>query len=255
LPVPSEVEPLQLRSSPSALANPLWESIGADLSRRVAGGEFAEGFPGELDLAREYGVSRGTIRNALRPLRETGAVTAQRGRKPQVVEGGGRGAFGPVYSLFASVRATGMTQRSIILVHELTTDPVAAARLSLPPEEELLHLSRLRLADGEPLAVDHVWLPADRVRPLLAVDFTDTALYKELRERCGITLDGGWEEVRADTATAADVTSLDCALGAPIFRISRIGFHQGSALELRCSHIRGDRFVVTATFGEGVPDS
>ncbi|TFD80834.1 UTRA domain-containing protein [Cryobacterium psychrophilum] len=99
------------------------------------------------------------------------------------------------------------------------------------------------------------WLPAARVRPLLVVDFADTALYKELRERCGITLDGGREEIRADTAAATDLKSLDCAVGAPIFRISRIGFHQGSALELRCSRIRGDRLVVTATFGEGVPDS
>ncbi|TFD75694.1 GntR family transcriptional regulator [Cryobacterium fucosi] len=233
----------------------MWQSICADLSRRITEDEFTDGFPGELDLAREYGVSRGTIRSALRPLRETGAVTAQRGRKPHLIRGGGRGAYGPVYSLFASVRATGMSQRSIVLVRELTTDPVAAAQLSLPPEVELFHLSRLRLADGEPLAVDHAWLPATRVQPLLEVDFTDTALYQELRERCGITLDGGREEVRADIATAADVTNLDCAIGAPLFRISRIGFCQGSALELRCSHIRGDRFVVTASFGEGIPRS
>jgi GntR family transcriptional regulator len=236
------------RSIPPSLASPLWESIRADLSRRVADGDFAEGFPGELDLSREYGVSRGTIRNALRPLRETGTVTAHRGRRPQVIHGGQGDAFGPVYSLFESVQASGMSQRSVVLVREFTTDPAVAAQLSLPPEEVLLHLSRLRLADEEPLAVDHVWLPAARVRALIDVDFTDTALYKELRERCGIVLDGGREEVRAATASAADVESLGCVEGAPIFRIRRIGFHRGEALELRCSHILGDRYVVTSTF-------
>jgi len=251
----THVEPLRSRLTPASLASPLWESIGGDLSRRLVDGEFAEGFPGELDLSSEYGVSRGTIRNALRPLRETGMITAHRGRKPRVIHGGEGDAFGPVYSLFESVQASGMTQRSVVLVREFATDPAVAAQLDLPPEEVLLHLSRLRLADEEPLAVDHVWLPAGRVRPLIDVDFADTALYKELRERCGIVLDGGREEVRAAVASAADAESLGCLEGAPMFRIRRIGFHRGHALELRCSHILGDRYVITATFGEGVPDS
>lgn len=232
---------------------PLWQRISADLAARVAEGEYGDGFPGEYELAESYGVSRGTIRNALRPLRETGSVTAQRGRKPRVVMGGHGSAFGPVSSLFASVQASGMTQRSIVLARRVVTDPATAALLSLPPTEKLLFLSRLRLADEEPLAVDNVWLPARRVAPLLEVDFADTALYKELRERCGITLDGGQEELRADTATAADAERLGCAVGAPLFRIQRIGYHQGTAIELRCSHILGDRYAVTATFGDGVP--
>ena len=234
---------------------PLWVSIGADLADRVANGEFADGFPGELDLAEAYGVSRGTIRSALRPLREAGFVSAQRGRKPRAIVGGMGSAFGPVYSLFASVQESGMTQRSVVLERRIVTDPVIAARLALPPTEELLKLSRLRLADEEPFAVDHVWLPADRVRPLLDVDFAETALYKELRDRCGITVDGGVEELRADTAAALDVERLGCALGAPMFRIQRIGYHRGTAVELRCSHILGERYSVTAVFGAGVPGS
>lgn len=234
---------------------PLWESISADLADRVASGEFTDGFPGELELAETYGVSRGTIRNALRPLRETGSVTAQRGKKPQVIVGGMGSTFGPVYSLFASVQESGMTQRSVVLDRRIVTDPVTAGLLSLPPTEELLKLSRLRLADDEPFAVDHVWLPAERVRPLLDVDFAETALYKELRERCGITVDGGHEELRADTASALDVERLGCALGAPMFRIQRIGYHRGTAVELRCSHILGDRYSVNATFGAGVPSA
>lgn len=243
------------RAADSAPRRPLWASIGADLAERVARGEFADGFPGELELAETYGVSRGTIRNALRPLRETGSVTAARGKKPRVIVGGMGSTFGPVYSLVASVQESGMSQRSVVLDRRIVTDPVTAGLLSLPPTEELLKLSRLRLADDEPFAVDHVWLPADRVRPLLDVDFAETALYKELRERCGITVDGGLEELRADTATPLDVERLGCALGAPMFRIQRIGYHRGTAIELRCSHILGDRYSVTATFGAGAPDS
>ena len=249
LPLQSRTKPSFPSSTPPALGSPLWESIAAHLSTRVGGGEFAEGFPGEIELAREYGVSRGTIRSALRPLRETGTISAHRGQKPRVIRGGESDSFGPVYSLFESVQASGMTQRSIVLIREIATDPDVATQLSLPHEEQLFHLSRLRLADDKPLAVDHVWLPADRVRPLLNVDFAETALYRELRERCGITLEGGREEARAAIASVADVESLGCAIGAPIFRIRRIGFSSGVPLELRCSHILGDRYLMTSTFG------
>jgi GntR family transcriptional regulator len=69
------------RATPPVLGSPLWESIAAHLLTRVNGGELAEEFPGEIELAREYGVSRGTIRSALRPLQETGTVSAHRGKK------------------------------------------------------------------------------------------------------------------------------------------------------------------------------
>lgn len=252
--MPGQGEPAGTLHRDPGPRRPLWESISADLAGRVAGGEFADGFPGEFELAHAYGVSRGTIRSALRPLRETGSVTAHRGKKPRAIVGGRGSAFGPVYSLFASVQASGMSQRSIVLERGLVRDPVAAGLLSLPPSAELLHLSRLRLADDEPLGIDHVWLPAERVRPLLEVDFAETALYKELQERCGITLDGGREELRADTVSASDAERLGCAPDAPIFRIQRIGYHRGIPIELRCSYILGDRYAVTATFGEGVPD-
>jgi GntR family transcriptional regulator len=167
-----------------------------------------------------------------------------------VIRSGESDSFGSVYSLFEPVQASGMTQRSIVLVREIATDSDVAAQISLPPEEALLHLSRLRLADDEQLPVNHVWLPADRVRPLLDVDFAETALYRGLRERCGITLDGGREEARAAIASAADVESLGCAVGAPIFRIRRIGFSSGVPLELGYSHTLGDRYLMTSTVGE-----
>jgi len=87
-------------------ATPLWRQVLADLTRRVAAGEFTEGFPGEHALRAQYGVSRQTVRQALRTLREEGVVTAERGRAPRLgtpteIEQ----PLGALYSLFASVRA------------------------------------------------------------------------------------------------------------------------------------------------------
>ncbi len=51
-------------------------------------------------------------------------------------------------------------------------------------------MERLRLAGGEPLALDTVWLP-DLGAPLLEADFTHAALYDELAARTGLRVDGG----------------------------------------------------------------
>ncbi|GAY10961.1 GntR family transcriptional regulator [Pseudonocardia sp. N23] len=48
----------------------------------MADDEFADAFPGELALAREYDISRHTVREALGRLRREGVVSADRGRPP-----------------------------------------------------------------------------------------------------------------------------------------------------------------------------
>ena len=65
-------------------ATPLWVQLLADLRRRLGAGEFSDAFPGELALVAEYRVSRHTVREALRRLREEGLVVAERGRPPRL---------------------------------------------------------------------------------------------------------------------------------------------------------------------------
>ena len=57
---------------------PLWAQIDADLRRRLRAGAFQDRFPGELELAAEYGVSRQTVRDALRRLRGEGVLRSGR---------------------------------------------------------------------------------------------------------------------------------------------------------------------------------
>ena len=58
----------------------LWEQLRDDLRRRLDADEFTDGFPGELALAQEYDVSRHTVRQAVKVLRDEGRVVGSRGR-------------------------------------------------------------------------------------------------------------------------------------------------------------------------------
>jgi GntR family transcriptional regulator len=228
---------------------PLWRQLQTDLMARLAAGEFADRFPGELALVEEYAVSRHTVRQALRRLRTDGVIVAERGRQPRIAPSPEiEQPMGALYSLFASVEAAGLDQHSVVRTLDLRADAVIAARLGLEGSAPLVHLERLRLADDQPLALDRVWLPADVAAPLLGADFTHTGLYVELAERAGVRLDQGREEIHAVIPTPAERALLRCPATAAVLSIHRLGYAGGRAIEWRHTIVRGDRFALTAGF-------
>lgn len=230
-------------------STPLWKQLLTDLNRRLATGEFEDGFPGELELRDAYGISRHTVREALRHLREAGTISAARGR-PSSLAGAAtiQQPIGALYSLFASVEAAGLVQRSLVRALDVRADAHVASRLGLEASTPLLYLERLRLADDVALALDRVWLPGKFAESLLDVDFSHTSLYGELRERCGVSLTGGQELLRAVVPTPHEHRLLTTGPDVAAFAIERFGLAGAEPVEWRTTLIRGDRFSALATF-------
>jgi GntR family transcriptional regulator len=228
---------------------PLWKQLQEDLVRRLRSGEFDDAFPGELALVDEYAVSRHTVRQALGQLRTDGLIIAERGRQPRVATVPEiRQPMGALYSLFSSVEASGLPQRSAVRALDVRADGVIAARLNLDGSTPLLYLERLRYAGDEPLALDRVWLPAALAEPLLDADFTHTSLYNELSTRAGINLDHGREDIRAVNPGPSERALLHCPADAAVFSIVRRGTAQNRPVEWRHTLVRGDRFALSAEF-------
>jgi len=232
---------------------PLWAQLCDDLQRRVKRGEFADAFPSEMALVDAYGVSRNTVRDALRRLRSEGTVIAGRGRRPRLgdhveIEQ----PLGALYSLYGSVEAAGLEPASVVRSLSVLHDPGIAERLELPGDTALVHLERLRLANNQPLAIDRVWFPAEIAEPLLAVDFARVGFYDELATRTGIRLTGGRERLRAVTPSRSERSLLGLPPGVAAFAIERMGFVRERPVEWRHTLVRGDRFSVVAEFSAGI---
>ncbi len=226
----------------------LWSQLRDDIARRIDAGEFSSSFPGEHALREQYSVSRQTVRMALRSLRESGVISAARGQEPRLIRPQIEQRLGSLYSLFWSVESAGMKQNSVVLCLDERRDAHAAAQLGLEGEAPLVFLHRIRLADGEPLALDRVWMPAAIARPLLEADFSHTALYTELADRCNVRPTGGAEEVDAVTLLAPQAATLGSEPGAPAFAISRLGCEGDVPVEWRTTLVRADRFRIRTTF-------
>ncbi|TQM11057.1 GntR family transcriptional regulator [Pseudonocardia kunmingensis] len=240
------IGPATLRRRPGRL---LWEQLLDDLRRRLDADEFTGGFPGEHSLVEEYGVSRQTVRQAVRVLREEGLVVGTRGRPSRLAEPVEIvQRLGALYSLYESVRAMGLEQENVVRALDVRADGVIAVRLGLEESTPLVYLERLRYAGGAPLALDRVWLPHDLAAPLLGADFSSGALYARYAELCGVVLTGGEETIQPILPTPAEHRLLGGSPSTAAFSIRRLGTAKGKPVEWRQTLVRGDRFVLRADF-------
>jgi GntR family transcriptional regulator len=230
------------RTNPLAL----WAQLELDLKRRIEAGEFNDRFPGEYELVEEYGVSRHTVRDALRRLRFDGIVESGRGRGSWLRQSRIEQPLGALYSLFRSVEASGLEQRSQVRVLEARVDEPVAARLERPADTEFVYVERLRLADAVPLAIDRTWLPRSIAGQLLDADLTHCGLYDELAALTGTRLTGGSEVITAQVPDAATRALLGIPHGCAVMEVRRLGCLHNEPVEWRETVIRADRFSVTA---------
>jgi GntR family transcriptional regulator len=225
---------------------PLWAQLLEILRERLDRGEFADTFPTDAELTEQYGLSRHTVREAVRRLQEKGVVSRERGRGTFVRSSAIEQPTGAIYSLFRSIESQGREQRSTVLSLEATTDAEVAGRLGLSPTSRLVRLERVRYADGQPLAHDTAWLPADIAAPLLEVDFTRTALYDELSQRCGVRPTSGSEWIHTALPGPEDRELLGLRARQPVFTIERLSHFGERAIEWRETVVRGDGYTFVA---------
>jgi GntR family transcriptional regulator len=222
---------------------PLWAQVRHDLRRRLAAGEFDGGFPSDRALVNEYGVSRHTVREALRELQDDGVLTRQRGRGTFVTALAIEQPVGPLYSLFKSIEEQGYRQESDVLALEKSVDASIAIRLHLNPTAKLFHLRRVRRADGIAFALDDIWMPASLVAPLFAVDFQHTAVYGELERLVGLRPVSGWERIHPGIPDTECRRLLGIDANQAIFVVERYTEHDAGPLEWRETVIRGDAYT------------
>lgn len=230
---------------------PLWAQLEAELKQRLDSGEFSDRFPTDSELVEHYGVSRHTVREAIRHLNATGILRRERGRGTVVNRAEFEQPLGALYSLFQSLEASGVEASSTVLSQRREVDPVAAEMLGLPPETEFFHLERIRSAAGEPLAIDRSWVPLSIAEPLLDISFEHAALYDEMERHCGIRPDAGWERIAPLLPKPSERNDLRLARGQAAFFLERLSTADGRPVEWRTTIIRGDRYRFVSQFQAG----
>ncbi len=199
----------------------LADALRARLVARDVGPRGA--LPGEMDLAREYGTSRVTIRRALDLLRQEGLVTSRRGAGWFAAVDPLRQPLGRVRTVEAAVEAAGATPgRRIVAFGFVDAPSVVAGALRLPDAEtEVLRVERVNLADDEPFALVTVWVRADIGADVSRADVARTTFYDLLPIR-GVELESVHQTITAEVADAGAAALLACSPGDPLLLVRRV---------------------------------
>lgn len=225
---------------------PLWAQVLADLRARVAAGEFEDGFPTDEELRAHYGVSRQTVREAARRLQDEGVLVRSRGRRSELAGSVLEQPLHAFYNLAETAQAHGYAERSEVRALRATRAGSAAEPLGIDPDDEVVHLERLRFVGDEPFSVHHSWLPARLARGLLGVDLRSGSLYDALVTCCGVRVTGGWERIRPEVPDADTVELLRLPDGVAVLVLERLALAADTPVEWRLSIVRGDRYSFRA---------
>ncbi len=229
------------------------EQVRLHLLDMIAGMAVGDQLPPERELAAQFGVSRVTFRQAVSSLAQSGHVVRRQGAGTFVAD--------PTISKRAEfvgfseeMAARGLTASSrLVSVEKRAAGGLVGGQLGLSPAELVYHVERVRLANGVPICLESVDLPAATVPRLEGHDL-EGSLYTILVEAYGIELSEADQVIKpivVDEVQAA-------ALGVPPFSaallVERLGLDaQRRPVERAVSVYRGDRYEIRQTVKRFAP--
>jgi GntR family transcriptional regulator len=228
-------------------AEPLYHQLETALKARLEAGEWLPGaqFPNEERLCEEYGVSRITVRQALRELVQRGLIVRRQGRGTFVADSTLTAGVRGLMSFTDEMQALGRKVSSRLLQVEIrpATDE-AAVPLGLEAGEPIVRIQRLRLSDEHPVAIQVAHLPARLVPGIEDTDFATNSLYDVLENQYGLVPVEAVETIRVRRVTASEAELLAVGRGQCAFRITRVTVGRKGPFEMTHSVIPGDQYEV-----------
>lgn len=229
------------RSSAVPLYFQIAQQLQADIdSSTIPAGSRLEN---EIELSERLGVSRPTIRQAIKVLVDQGLLVRHRGIGTIVVR---RFVKRPVAltSLYDDLSAAGRRPVTKVLSMKVRPCPEeVAGRLSLTLDAPVVIIERLRLADGEPIALMHNYLPSDLI-DLDAAQLTSSGLYALLRAR-GISPAVAEQSIGSRVATAREARLLEVPARSAVLTMTRVAFaDSGRPIEYGSHLYPGSRYIL-----------
>ncbi len=220
------------------------------LERLISSGALQTGdkLPAEVDVASGLGVSRMTLRQALSSLEAKGLLVRKRGRW------GGNFVAEPRIQFdlsglpgFTEQMRRLHVQAGADVLRATTLRPDAGVReaLQLKRGTEVHEVVRVRSANGEPIALEESYFPADVFDGLLAHALTGS-LYEIMERSYGRAPHSASEVLDPVMASPVQADLLGVDPGAPLMKVTRTAYAvDGHPVEFAYDYFRADRTRIT----------
>ena len=234
--------------SPSSY-RPQYRHIEQALRERIATLRPGARLPSDADLCAEFGVSRMTARHAMQRLAEDGLIARRPGHGSFVAEPPAYRRANRLMTFSQEMRRAGRVPSSRVLGRSIRpSTPAEAERLGIPAREPVVALRRVRLADGEPIALETAVLIGATADAVMTADLAGASLHEAL-SRAGFRLSRGTGTVGAAAATRDDARLLSIRMGDPLLVERRVIMDiHGRRIEATESRYLADRYGLGVQF-------
>lgn len=186
--------------------------------------------PSERQLVEELGVSRITVRQALKELQAEGHLQSQPG-KGFYATGGARKAHEVELLRSFTEMAQSLDQVPDTKTLHVGVEPcpeTVSSELSIEAGSLVTRLKRVRFLDNLPVAITEDWVPVSQAPDLATLDWADgsRSLYAELIYRYRVVPHRGFTNLSAALATPEDCRLLDLDPGAAVLSVTQVAYDQ-----------------------------
>ena len=224
---------------------PLYVQLMEELETSIRNGVYKPGdkIMTEAEMAREYGVSLTTVRKAVGSLMEKGLVVRKQGKGTFVTKPKYSRNMKKLQSFTEMCEQMGVKPGARVLENRLiAADKKVADRLGIEPGSNVVYISRLRLADGEPVQVEKSYFPL-KYAFLLEEDLNDGSMFECLKEKAGAKVASSEKMIELCRATAEEAALMDVKKGDYLLFVKSTAYDEnGEPMYAGIQLINGDRF-------------
>jgi GntR family transcriptional regulator len=204
----------------------LYLFVKDEIEDLIAKGEFKPGdqLPSEHDLSKKYGVSRMTLREALRAMEEEGFVAKKQGSGTFVKATSQRikSILDVNYGVTEMIRNMGFRPGTQEMnVEEVFADSHMVKALSIEEGSRIVIIERVRTADKIPVAYTLDTIPVTILSNIKDIKDLSESIYDFLQEKCNIVLSSSMARLFSAKATRKLADKLRVKLNSPLFLLEQ----------------------------------
>lgn len=224
---------------------PLYIQAKEHLIQLIVDGRWAPGalLPSENQLAKELGISQGTVRKALDEMTAEKLVIRRQGRGTFVAEHTQEQALFHFFRLADAQGEHPVPSSEVLSVDEVEPTASQAQILQLDKAGRVIRITRVRELAGERSVVEEIVLSAAQFPQLVSHQPLPNTLYTLYQREYGLSVLRAEEHLSAVEANSEQAALLDVEEGHPLLRVERIAFAiDGRPIEIRYSYCLTDRY-------------
>ena len=213
--------------------------------------QVGQAIPSERRLSSELGISRLTVRAALDDLVRAGYLERRHGAGTFVSEPKIAQQL-TLTSFSEDMRRRGMVAGSrTIELREIHAGAAVGRALNVSPDARVILIRRLRLADGEPMALETLHVPAALIPGLTREVLENSSFYDLLEREYGVVIANGTQTIEPTVTNEEESELLNVPLHSPAFLFERTSRgDDGATVEFVRSLYRGDRYRLVAELSQ-----